>query len=443
MSVRRITIENLRGIDSFTLTEQPSDASGAPWIILLGENGVGKSTVLRGLAFALAHKNVVGGVLARSRAPWCRNGTTAATITVETSLDAFRAVLSRTNGHTEVEQEREVEPPFVVAYGCKRGARLRPRARGEPGARLQRRDALRGDRRRSAPASHRVTRRKLAEQQEEDPDGEAHHILAAVVAVLCGPPDARGHGLLEGVTDIEIGGDDVKLRGEAIGDVPIEALSDGYITMMGWTVDLMARWIEARRTAKLGVPRRFNEAMTGVVLIDEIDLHLHPRWQYEVIERVRSFFPRLTFVVTTHNPMTLLRARPGEVHVLRREGGQTAVHTVDVPQGVRADELLTGLWFGLTSTTDPQTLALYEEHQRAIRGGTSFGDPSLRELEAELRRRLKRFGDTSLERIAHNALAAMPRPARGEPSPEQRAAMLDHVKATLAREAGARSVGEK
>jgi hypothetical protein len=55
--------------------------------------------------------------------------------------------------------------------------------------------------------------------------------------------------------------------------------------------------------------------MTGVVLIDEIDAHLHPRWQMQVVTTLRTLFPRMTFVATTHNPLALVGARDGEGRV--------------------------------------------------------------------------------------------------------------------------------
>ncbi|WP_290719494.1 AAA family ATPase [Gordonia sp. UBA7599] len=438
VELRRIAVRALRGIDAVELTLRSRD-DGAPWLVVIGENGVGKSTLLRALAFALAPRDVVGGVVARASAPWCRVNADHARVEVDTSGGTFVAQLTRANGDTTIAQEGDGVRPFIVAYGCKRGSAFGGPEREvnlEPAfnvATLFEETAVG-----LLPASHWLTRRKLAELQEADPEGEAHAVLSAVLEVLCGPPDKPGTGVLDGVTRIDIRGDEVMLYGDGVGEAPLEALSDGYITMMGWTVDLMARWVEPRRKAGRSIPRRFNTVMTGVVLLDEIDLHLHPRWQYDVLPRIRNFFPRMTFVVTTHNPTTLLGARAGDIHVMRRVDDCTEVRPLDLPAGVRVDELLTGMWFGLTTTTDPETLALYEEHQQALRGGASFGAPELRALEDELRRRLKRFGDTALERIAHNVLASMPRTPGAAQTPEARAAMRAHVQEVLAREATAR-----
>jgi predicted ATP-binding protein involved in virulence len=51
----------------------------------------------------------------------------------------------------------------------------------------------------------------------------------------------------------------------------------------------------------------------GVVLIDELELHLHPKWQREVVEKLRATFPNIQFITTTHSPFIIQTAREGEV----------------------------------------------------------------------------------------------------------------------------------
>ena len=64
-----------------------------------------------------------------------------------------------------------------------------------------------------------------------------------------------------------------------------------------------------------------------------------------------------------------------------------------------ADQVLTGAWFGVTSTVDPETIELLARHRARIRGGAKPGDPSVAELEAEIRRRLGTFDPDALDRL--------------------------------------------
>ena len=102
------------------------------------------------------------------------------------------------------------------------------------------------------------------------------------------------------------------------------------------------------------------EKSQGIVLIDEIDVHLHPRWKVEIVSRLRRVFPRVQFIITTHDPLCLLGTRKGEVHVMRRdpESEQVVATQFDVPPGTTADQVLTGFWFGLPSTMDRETVAM-------------------------------------------------------------------------------------
>ncbi len=83
--------------------------------------------------------------------------------------------------------------------------------------------------------------------------------------------------------------------------LPIRMLSDGVRNMLAMVADI------ARRTALLNPHLGINAALetSGVVLIDEIDLHLHPTWQRRVVEDLHRTFPNLQFVATTHSPFII------------------------------------------------------------------------------------------------------------------------------------------
>ena len=90
--------------------------------------------------------------------------------------------------------------------------------------------------------------------------------------------------------------------------IPFEHLSDGQRTILGLFCDI------ARRTAILN-PHLLGDAITktqGIVLIDELDLHLHPRWQRRIIEDLRIVFPNIQFICTTHSPFLIQSLRSSE-----------------------------------------------------------------------------------------------------------------------------------
>lgn len=106
--------------------------------------------------------------------------------------------------------------------------------------------------------------------------------------------------------------------------LPFACLSDGQRTLILLAADLAWRAVQLNPSLGREAPRR----TAGVVLIDEIELHLHPRWQHTVLDRLRAAFPSLQFVVTTHSPQVVASARPEWVRVLSPDGSWARVtHT--------------------------------------------------------------------------------------------------------------------
>jgi predicted ATP-binding protein involved in virulence len=94
-------------------------------------------------------------------------------------------------------------------------------------------------------------------------------------------------------------------------DIPVDQLSDGERGILALVFDLTRRLAQAN-------PGVSDPASVGrgVVLIDEIDLHLHPRWQREIVTRLPETFPNLQFIATTHSPQIIGEVRPERVQIM-------------------------------------------------------------------------------------------------------------------------------
>jgi hypothetical protein len=128
--------------------------------------------------------------------------------------------------------------------------------------------------------------------------------------------------------------------------VPASALSVGYRAFLGWTSDLLYHLVAAAQDDR---PLR---DQSGVVLVDEIDLHLHPEWQQRVIPTVAKAFPNLQFIFTSHSPLVVGSLRQANVFVLERdERGVSQIRpSPSEVYGLSADQILTSEHFGLRST---------------------------------------------------------------------------------------------
>jgi predicted ATP-binding protein involved in virulence len=126
-------------------------------------------------------------------------------------------------------------------------------------------------------------------------------------------------GAVEGAKTIEFdaGRKDIVVEFEDGSRKDFSGMSDGQRALIGMVADI------ARRACLLNAPylgaRTLSET-PGLVLIDELDLRLHPRWQRRVIGDLKRIFPNIQFFATTHSPQIIGEARPEEIVMLTPEG---------------------------------------------------------------------------------------------------------------------------
>ncbi len=135
------------------------------------------------------------------------------------------------------------------------------------------------------------------------------------------------------------------------GWVPLRQLGYGYQTLITWIADLANRMVE--RYPDSSDPL----AAPAVVLVDEIDLHLHPLWQRTLMDFLTKRFPNTQFIVTAHSPLVAQAAADANLAVLRREADHVVIdNDVDRIRGWRIDQILTSELFGLPSTALPNSI---------------------------------------------------------------------------------------
>jgi hypothetical protein len=391
VALREVSLSNLRCIEGTRFTVRASsDPDRGQWIVLLGDNGVGKTTLLRALALALVKPAYVPRGPDSDTLRALRRGSTAGEVRIKFDLGAserethcrFSLSDDRTERWEPLEQNAR---PFVVGYGVFRTV-------GDVGSgvtsTVNEQQAILSL---LSPRYAVLSAREWLNTLGEEADVIGGAVRQALTDAL------RPAGVEDVRVSLEHG---FTVSGPAVGEeIPLGSLSDGYLSTTGWIVDVMARWVAAARREQRPLVRNFHHHMTGVVLIDEIDQHLHPRWQRDLIQTVRKVFPRLSFVATTHNPLTVLELDEGELFGLRRdEQRRVVVEPLPPIHGLMTDRVLTGAWFSLGSTLDDETLSWMEEHRRLLRDDPD--SPRRRELEEKLRERTGRYAELSIERLA-------------------------------------------
>ncbi|MHA6324784.1 AAA family ATPase [Roseivivax sp. CAU 1753] len=232
---------------------------------------------------------------------------------------------------------------------------------------------------------------------------------------------------------------------------PLDTVSSGFRTILALTCDLM-RW--AMRHPRFGTL----ESYPAVVLIDEVEAHLHPRWKVSIMDGLRRAFPAATFIVTTHDPLCLRGMRDGEVMVLQRVPGVS--RDTDLPVFVdtlrelpdvtklTVEQLLTSDLFDLFDTDDPRTGQAMADladalavSRAAIETGTDLAEDvqaTIQKFQTEVRGALP-VGSTEVARIVEEAVAEYVLATRHATATRRRSlrqATKDKIKRALARESG-------
>jgi predicted ATP-binding protein involved in virulence len=145
------------------------------------------------------------------------------------------------------------------------------------------------------------------------------------------------------------------------GEVSLEALSLGYQTMTAWAVDLA--WRLYQRYPKAAEPLR----EPAIVLIDELDLHLHPRWQRKIRESISAAFPQVQFIATAHSPLLAQSYLGMNLAVVREENGQAIIENdPKVVKTWRIDEVVTSALYEIGSAFSPEIASGLEERTRLM-----------------------------------------------------------------------------
>lgn len=126
--------------------------------------------------------------------------------------------------------------------------------------------------------------------------------------------------------------------------LPATWLSHGYQSTIAWVADVVGHimWEAERKDVRA-------DEMEGIVLVDELDAHLHPRWQLTLVHALKSVFPRLQFIVTTHSPLLLGGLAEDEIVRLTQDGdGNIVAGTPSGTPAIMTGSELFDTYFGVT-----------------------------------------------------------------------------------------------
>jgi len=353
MFLKKLALQNFKCLTKFELDFETTSLSIRPWTLVLGENGTGKSNLLKAIALITCGSNALGEILGDADS-WITFGKPHCTIKAwlttkkgeerEISLKIKRGdSLSRLIATNQAALrliddaiENAERNYFVVAYGASRRLSTDSFTSAEAGRFGYRSGNIRNLFDANA-ALNPLTSWVLDLDYRSGKNG-----LAFIKESL--------NNFLPGITF-----DSIDKRNKQVlfatkdGLVPLEQLSEGYQNMAAWIGDLLYRITETFKDHKNPLNAR------GLLLMDEIDLHLHPKWQRQLYDFISAKLPNFQVVATTHSPLTAQQAGEGELFALQRNSKNIVelIPFIGSPKALLVNQLLMSPMFGLT--TDEST----------------------------------------------------------------------------------------
>jgi len=400
--IERIQIRNIKALRQLDLDLTRSQSGRTPWLMLLGENATGKSTVLQAVALTLAGMDYFTKLVSTHGihpSEFIRKGVKSGQVKVK--LSGFSAPHTLTFHESKVEFKSPLgelstveyegdkvlqasgkgwEPQvLLLGYGA---TRLLPRKPdGIPsGGLFARVDNL------FDPFVPLVNAKSWLLELDEAKFEYTNRAFKELVEL------GKGEGLVRKEGQLWVKSHRV--------EVPVESLSDGYQTILALAADILS--------VVLG-PRMWTtpEDAEGVVLLDEIGSHLHPTWKMRFVPSLRKFLPGMQFIATTQEPLCLRGIQGGEVVVMQHDEGHQIIALSDLPSPAdfRVDQLLTSEFFGLHTTSDPEVEQLFTAYYTLLAKAKLSPREArqLEELKVQLRDR-KHLGDTFREEILYEVI---------------------------------------
>jgi len=362
MFLKRVVLNNIRALESLDLSFDNGRKKLRQWTLILGENGSGKSALLRALALVLAGVDRLPTLLGEP-ADWVRMGSAGGFIKIE--------ILNP--GEDTAEIALSFLPQDSLQSFLSRNAAALDRL-GDARQRLSHRYLTVG-----YGVSRRLSGAKFSTNRFSSPRAQSVVTLFDPDAT-CNPlnswamelHDRRGaagieflktafQDLFPGVELSELNLQARELLFNTLdGVLPLRSLGEGYQNAVAWWGDLLFHITEILPNLKNPLSAH------GILLIDEIESHLHPLWQRQVRDVLMQRLPNFQIVATTYSPFTAQQCAEGELFYLRRAKEKAPASLVAFegdPRRLKIQQLIASPIFGLDTVASKYVEELRRSYQ--------------------------------------------------------------------------------
>ena len=386
------------------------------WNVVLGINGAGKSTILKAIALCLCGDDP-DAILAAQQLLNTEADKGSIALTIGTAT--YRSELMRERGRVKVTANRltPLQRGSALALGF---PALRASSPGNPKGPVQV-DRQWPEAEDLLPLLDPAADRRL---------GSFKQWIVNLVARAAAEPNAELRAKIEHSRDISFLALQ-KLSGNATvrfarvdnetwrvlvatpdaAELPLDLVSQGMTSLLAWIGVTLERFSEVNPTSERP------EEEVAVLLIDEIDAHLHPSWQRELIGVLRSIFPNTQVIATTHSPLIVGGMLADEVFVSRRKRSDPKAVELESLQvrfkGLRVDQILASAAFDMPNSREPESAAALKEYESLV-----YKTQRTREEELRLKALSDDLEPFFFAGVTEDAIAAEERDAETADDPE-------------------------
>lgn len=397
--ISEIEIKNIRCFEELKIKFLHKDKP-IRWSMILGDNAVGKSTLLRCIALGLCNESDAVALMKAVSGGFVKKGAQEGFIKIHLREDKKSKRSKKYSITTRISQKpedgseiirQETEPAtnfpwadiFVCGYGAYRAAQAHSSFE-----QYEVRDAVASlfDPQASLQNPEIVLLRHDPEVREQ-----LEQKLLQILML-----DEPGYKLNFTKRGLELDG--------PWGCLPFQVLSDGYRSTTQWVLDFIGWLIHAERLID-------NPDIGGILLIDELEQHLHPRWQRYIVQRLRQQFPKTQIIASTHTPLAASGIVDEEDSLLlkleQQIDGSINLKVLDkqLLAGKRADQVLTSEAFGLITTRNPGSEDEINRYTALLSKGerTEAEETELQALKLRVQNTL-RSGENAVEQMVATAV---------------------------------------
>jgi predicted ATPase/5-methylcytosine-specific restriction endonuclease McrA len=376
--VRSLRIRNFKGIDELEINFPLTSALDGNALAIVGQNSAGKSSVLQALALALIGPTAACEVVSNASALLTHGATNGEVMVEFWGTDARNCLNLHKN--SRLFGGFADRPTRVFGYGPYRLLAKRPLSKSKRDTRFRLQSLFRDGERLNG--FHQWIDR-LTDTQRRD--------LAESLQLLLASPNTR----------VSVGGHTIYIR---TNDKlhPITALSSGMQSMVSICTDFAEPLYAGSESALQG---------SSVILVDELDAHLHPAWRIGIVGRLNRAFPHAHLIFSTHDPLTLRGLSAEQIQILYRDrqGSVRAKRADWYSDSLDVDQILTSDIFGMQDTHLPEWEGKFHEYHALLakddsgQSMTAEESARLEMLDAELRD-VGLVGRTKRERLVYGVI---------------------------------------